>query len=71
MNNRKKKNTVSKKEKEPIVKTRVKRDNSIEVELKNPANTLIGKIFVYILVIGMAGGSLFGLIYLLIEALNK
>jgi len=56
-----------KKEKQPIVKTRTRLDNSIEVELKNPSNTLIGKIFVWLIVIGMTVLSLASLIILIIQ----
>lgn len=66
-----KKNETPKKVKEPLIKTKVKPDNSIEVELKNPANSILGKVFIYILVFGMVGGSLVALLYLILEAINK
>ncbi len=61
----------NKKEKEPFVKTRVRRDKTIEVELKNPSKTLLGKVFIYIIIFGMTLLSLFSLIYLIIEVANK
>lgn len=64
------KNNIQK-EKTPFVKTKVKPDNSIEVELKNPAKTLLGKIFIYIIVFGMTVLSVVALVLLLIEAASK
>lgn len=54
-------------EKQPLAKTRVRLDNSIEVELKNPSKTVIGKVFVWLLVIGMTVLSLASLIILIIQ----
>jgi len=65
-----KKKSSQTKTKEPMIKTKVKPDNSIEVELKNPAQSLLGKIFIYLLVFGMTGASLVGLIYLIIKAVK-
>lgn len=56
-----------KKEKSPFIKTKVKVDNSIEVEMKNPSNTVLGKIFIIVLIVGMTVLSLVGLIMLLIQ----
>lgn len=56
-----------KKERQPLAKTKVKLDNSIEVELKNPSKTLIGRVFVWLLVIGMTVLSLASLIILIIQ----
>lgn len=57
-------------EKKPLIKTKVKYDNSIEVEMKNPSNTILGKVFIYLLVIGMTVLSLVGLIVLIIRAMS-
>ena len=66
MKNKKKKD-ITKQEKQPFVKTRVKPDNSVEVELKNPSKTFLGKLFVILIVIGMTVVSLLGLILLIIQ----
>lgn len=43
-----------KKEKKPFVETRVKPDNSIEVEFKkNPSETISGKIILLLIIFGM------------------
>lgn len=68
---KKEKKNVNKKEKAPLLKTKVKLDNSVEVEMKNPSNTLLGKIFIYLLVIGMTVLSLVSLVLLIIEIANK
>ena len=60
-----------KKEKEPMIKTRVKRDNTIEVELKSPTKSKLGKILIIILVTGMTVFTLFGLVYAMIQVMNK
>lgn len=58
----------TKKDKKPFVKTRVKRDNSIEVEIqKSPAKTLLGKIFLILVVIGTVVVPVVALIYLMIQ----
>lgn len=58
----------TKKDKKPFVKTRVKRDNSIEVEIqKSPAKTLLGKIFLILVVIGTVVAPVVALIYLMIQ----
>ena len=57
----------NKKVKNPIIKTKVKPDNSVEVELRDPSKTVLGKIFIIILVAGMTILSLVSLIYLLIQ----
>lgn len=66
MKNKKKKDTT-KQEKQPFVKTRVKRDNSIEVELKDPSKTFLGKLFIYLIIIGMTLVSLAALVLLIIQ----
>lgn len=53
--------------KNQFIKTKVKADNSIEVELKNPSKTVLGKIFIIILVAGMTILGLVGLILLMIQ----
>lgn len=70
MNEVKKSNT-EKKKKEPMIKTRVKRDNTIEVELKSPTKSKLGKILIIILVAGMTVFTLFGLVYAMIQVMNK
>lgn len=55
------------KTKQPLIKTKVKADNSIEVEMRNPVNSKFGKVIVWILIAGMTVLGLFGLIYLMIE----
>jgi hypothetical protein len=58
----------TKKEKQPFVKTRVKRDNSIEVEIqKSPAKTLVGKIFLILVILGTVVIPVVALIYLMIQ----
>lgn len=58
-----------KKKKEPVITTRKRVDNSIEVEVKkNPAKTKLGKILILLILIGMAGLSIISLIYILLEA---
>ncbi|MGD9604580.1 MAG: hypothetical protein AB7V00_00310 [Bacilli bacterium] len=59
-------------EKTPFIKTKVKPNNSVEVEIqKNPANTLIGKILIYVIVIGMTLLGAVALIALMIEVAKK
>ncbi|MDD4000301.1 MAG: hypothetical protein PHX62_05350 [Bacilli bacterium] len=67
----KKKKTTSKPKRESLVKTKVKADNSIEVELKSPSKSKIGKILVILIVAGMTVFTLFGLIYVMIEVMGK
>lgn len=58
----------TKKDKKPFVKTRVKRDNSIEVEIqKSPAKTLLGKIFLILVIFGTVVVPVVALIYLMIQ----
>ncbi len=59
------------KPRQPLIKTKVKPDNSIEVELKTPANSAFGKILIWILVAGMTLMGLVGLIFLMIEVGKK
>ncbi|HNZ50573.1 MAG TPA: hypothetical protein PK087_04580 [Bacilli bacterium] len=54
--------------KTPFIKTKVRPNNSVEVEIqKNPAQTLLGKILIYVLVIGMTLLGAVALIYLMIQ----
>lgn len=55
------------KTKQPFIKTKVKPDNSVEVEMRNPINSKLGKIIIWILIAGMTVLGLFGLIMLMIE----
>lgn len=56
------------KDKKPFVKTRVKRDNTIEVEIqKSPAKTLLGKIFLILVILGTVVAPVVALIYLMIQ----
>lgn len=57
-------------EKEHLIKTKVKADNSIEVEIKkNPGKTTTGKIVAWLIIAGTVLVPLAGLIYILIEAM--
>lgn len=59
-------------EKEHLIKTKVKADNSIEVEIKkNPGKTTIGKIVAWLIIVGTLLGPLALLIYTLIDAIVK
>ncbi len=50
-------------QKEPVIKTKVKADNSIEVEVKkNPGKTLTGKIVAWLIIAGTVLVPLVGLI---------
>ncbi|MGI6710016.1 MAG: hypothetical protein ACOX4W_01020 [Bacilli bacterium] len=61
----------TKKEKKPLLETRVKPDNSVEVELKkNPAETIFGKILLLLIIAGMILVPLILVIKLLIDAMN-
>lgn len=62
-----KKENKTKKERIPLAKTKVKPDNSVEVELRDPSKTVLGKIFIIVLVAGMTVLSLVSLVYLLIQ----
>lgn len=66
-----KKNKTPNQKKEPMIKTKVKPDRSIEVELKTPSKSKLGKFLIIILVAGMTVFTLFGLIYAMIEVMNK
>lgn len=66
-----KKDNTAKKKKEPMIKTKVKRDNTIEVELKSPTKSKLGKILIIILVVGMTVFTLFGLVYAMIQVMNR
>lgn len=56
--------------KEHLIKTKVKADNSIEVEIKkNPGKTTTGKIVAWLIIAGTVLVPLAGLIYILIEAM--
>jgi hypothetical protein len=58
-----------KKDDKAFIKTRVKHDNSIEVEIqKNPAKTVSGRILIILIVAGTALVPLAALIYALVTA---
>lgn len=60
-----------KKEKQHAIKTKVKRDNSVEVEfVKNPKDTLLGKIFLYLVIAGMVILPVVILIIVMIQAFS-
>lgn len=55
--------------KEHMIKTKVKADNSIEVEIKkNPGKTLSGKIVAWLIIAGTILVPVAGLVYLLVIA---
>lgn len=55
--------------KEHMIKTKVKADNSIEVEIKkNPGKTLSGKIVAWFIIAGTVLVPVAGLVYLLVLA---
>ena len=65
-------NKKKKTEKQPFIKTRTRMDNSIEVELqKSPAKTKIGKLLLYLVVIGTVLLPVALLIYVMITTMNK
>lgn len=56
-------------EKERMIKTKVKADNSIEVEIKkDPGKTLTGKIVAWLIIAGTVLVPVAGLVYLLVLA---
>lgn len=56
-------------EKERMIKTKVKADNSIEVEIKkDPGKTLTGKIVAWLIIAGTVLVPVAGLVYLLVIA---
>lgn len=60
-----------KREKQQAIKTKVKRDNSVEVEfVKNPKDTLLGKIFLYLVIAGMVILPVVILIIVMIQAFS-
>lgn len=55
-------------EKKPFAKTKVRYNNSVEVEFqKSPAKTLLGKIFLALIIIGTVGVPVAALIYLMLQ----
>lgn len=61
-------NNKAKKEKKSFVKTTVKRNNTVEVEIqKNPAKTITGKIILALVVLGTIGIPVAALIYLFVQ----
>jgi len=60
-----------KKDKQQFIKTRVRPNNSIEVEMRSPSKTLLGKIFIIIIVATMSLLGLVGLIFLMIQVGNS
>jgi hypothetical protein len=65
------KKNKTKPRREPLIKTKVKADNSIEVEMKTPLKSKFGKILILMIVAGMTVFTLFGLIYAMVQVLNK
>ena len=66
------KNRKKKTEKKPLIKTKVKRDNTVEVEIqKTPDKTIVGKVIILILVFGMSVLMLVSLIMLIIQIADK
>lgn len=62
----------AKKKKTPFIKTRVKRDNSVEVEIqKSPDKTIIGKTALLIMILAMTLLGLVGLVILIIQVIDK
>ncbi|GEM_PF-641923 len=62
----------NKTKKKPFIKTKVKPNNAIEVEIqKNPANTVLGKILIFVIVFGMALLGLVALIILIVQNANN
>ena len=57
--------------KEKLIKTRVRPDRSVEVELKSPTKSKFGKVMIVILVIGMSVFMLVGLVALMIEVFGN
>jgi len=63
------KDQKNKKQKDPVITTRKRADNSIEVVVKkSPSKTTLGKITIILILIGMAGLSIVSLIYILLQA---
>ena len=57
-----------KNEKKPLIKTKHKLDNSIEIQVtKSPAKTLSGKIFAWLIIAGTVLVPVAGLLYLLFQ----
>ncbi len=57
-----------KSKKAPVIKTRTKMDNSIEVEIqKSPAKTTLGKILIYLIVAGTVLVPIIGLIMAMLK----
>ena len=57
-----------KKENKPLIKTKHKLDNSIEIQVtKSPAKTLSGKIFAWLVIAGTVLVPVAGLLYLLFQ----
>ena len=64
-------NKNKKSEKKPMIQTKVKKDNSIEVSVtKNPGKTLGGKIVAWFIIAGTVLVPLACLIYLLVLAMK-
>lgn len=53
------------------VKTIVKNDNTVEVEMKSPAKSKFGRVIIWILVVGMAAFTLVSLVWLIIANWDK
>ncbi|MDD3171921.1 MAG: hypothetical protein PHO86_06335 [Bacilli bacterium] len=62
------KNNNKQQEKKPLIKTKMKPDGGVEVELqKSPGNTVVGKIFAIAIAFITVFGGVFALIYLLTQ----
>ena len=66
-------NFMSKKtsKKSSNVKTIVKNDNTIEVEMKSPSKSKFGRVIIWILVVGMAAFTLVSLVWLIAANWSK
>lgn len=51
----------------PFIQTRVRRNQMVEVEMKSPAKTILGKVFIWLIVFGMAVIGVIGLIIAIIN----
>lgn len=53
-------------DKKPIITTKVKSDNSVEVQVtKNPGKTVFGKVVAWIIIVGTIVVPIVGLIFLI------
>lgn len=57
-------------EKKPIITTKVKSDNSVEVQVsKNPGKTIFGKVVAWIIIVGTIVVPIVGLIFLMVTSM--